>query len=475
MNPPEPKTAAHRELPRQVLTHSRLLGERMYQHSVIRFLLAFTIIAGGLVGKHLVGVRNLDATALTVLGVVVLFYNAIAWIVTRSRRVEQDSQEAEQVLLRTMYGAIVVDYIILTVGIWIVGGTRSPFLAFYLLHVIISGILLSRRAAITFHALGYGMLAMLVIGEWSGLIPPNTPEGAVAGSGPLDGRYAITVLFVYGLLFLLTGFLLVTFANNLRNAERRIRRANAELTRLSNLRRDFLDIALHNLQSPIGVAMMHLRNLRDGLGGQINPQQMQWIDRSLDRLGGLTGFMRDLQTLSTLESMSIEKQAAEVDVAALLGQLVDDFTDAAQQHDHDLHLEIEGEIPRVRAVEVLLREAVANYISNAIKYSPDGGRITVRARYRAPTVRIEVEDDGIGLSAEDRGRLFSEFVRIRQKGKPVAKVQGTGLGLTIVKRIIEAHGGGIGVESEPGKGSTFWIELVGPTGPGAAADPVWNS
>ena len=88
MNPPEAKTAAHRELPRQVLTHSRLLGERMYQHSVIRFLLAFTIIAGGLVGRHIIGIRDLDATALTLLGVVVLAYNAIAWVVTRSRRVE---------------------------------------------------------------------------------------------------------------------------------------------------------------------------------------------------------------------------------------------------------------------------------------------------------------------------------------------------------------------------------------------------
>jgi len=452
-------------LPRQVLTHSRLLGERMYQHSVIRFLLAFTMIAGGLVGKHVVGIADLDATGLTLLGAVVLVYNAIAWAITRSRRLEVESAEAERVLLRTMYGAIVVDYVVLTIGIWIVGGTRSPFLAFYLLHVIISGILLSRRAAITFHALGYAMLVLLVLGEWSGAVPPRSPEGAVAGSGALDGRYAITVLFVYGLLFLITGFLLVTFANNMRRAEGEIRQANAELTRLSNLRRDFLDIALHNLQSPLGVAMMHLRNLRDGLGGEITPQQAQWVDRSLERLGGLTGFMRDLQTLSTLESLSVETQAAEVDVAALLRKLAEDFQDAAQQRGQTLLAEPEEGLPKVRGVEVLLREAVANYVSNAVKYTPEGGRIALGARHAPPMVRIEVRDDGPGISEEDRKRLFSEFVRIRQQGKPVARVEGTGLGLTIVRRIVEAHGGRAGVGSEPGPGSTFWIEL--PALPGA--------
>jgi len=122
-------------------------------------------------------------------------------------------------------------------------------------------------------------------------------------------------------------------------------------------------------------------------------------------------------------------------------------------------VEVDPGVPRVKAVELMLREALANYITNAVKYTPPGGHIKVRVLNRPPAVRVEVEDDGIGISSEDQARLFGEFVRLKSKHQEVAKAKGSGLGLTIVKRVAVAHNGRYGVVSRDGEGSTFFFEL----------------
>ena len=120
----------------------------------------------------------------------------------------------------------------------------------------------------------------------------------------------------------------------------------------------------------------------------------------------------------------------------------------------------------VFGVPRLLQESLTNYVDNAIKYTPAGGRITARVRSgESPAMfRVEVSDTGVGISREDQTRLFSEFTRLGRGHPAVKGVPGTGLGLSIVRRIVESHGGRVGVESEPGKGSTFWLELPACTG-----------
>jgi signal transduction histidine kinase len=442
------------------LTHNLRLGDRFAIHAVVRTALAFVIIVGAVVGRDIVGIQDLYVLPLVLLGVVMLLYNALAWYRTRPLLRPDAPPKDPARLLRTLYLLIVLDYIMLTTAIWFVGGTRSPFLPFYLIHVILSCLLLSRKAAIAFHWLAFGMLALLVVGEWSGVFPPpHMPTGAVAGTGPLDGRYAATVLVVYGVLFASTAFLLLGLTRTLRNSERQLRGANDELTRLSTMRRDFLRIALHNLQSPIGVVTMFLGNLKAGLAGKITDQQAEWVQRSLDRLAGVKSFMRDLQMLSTLESGQLDTRTEEIDVAQLLADIVAENQDLAEHQGHSLTLEVPLSLPQVRGVPLLLREAAVNYVTNAVKYTPPGGNIVVRARSTPPMVRVEVEDDGVGISEEDQRRLFGEFVRLRHKDSAVSKAKGSGLGLTIVRHVAQAHGGRVGVESKLGTGSTFYLEL----------------
>ena len=156
----------------------------------------------------------------------------------------------------------------------------------------------------------------------------------------------------------------------------------------------------------------------------------------------------------------------------MLADIVAENQDLAEQQGHELTLDVQPPLPHVFGVPLLLREAAVNYVTNAVKYTPPGGHIVVRARSVPPMVRIEVEDDGVGISDEDQRRLFGEFVRLRHKDSSVAKAKGSGLGLTIVRHVAEAHGGRIGVVSEPGRGSTFFLELPAATGQPAAAEPA---
>jgi signal transduction histidine kinase len=238
-----------------------------------------------------------------------------------------------------------------------------------------------------------------------------------------------------------------------------MRLANAELSRLSQQRKDFLNIAAHNLRAPLGAVTMLLDNMRAGLAGATTEKQRDWLDRSLKRLGDLSEFMKGIQTLASLESDIIKTQFSRVDLIAVAGRLVDEYEDIAAERGHELVLEAPERVPPVVGHDRLLQEALVNYVTNAIKYTPSGGRIAVRVLSRPPMVRAEVSDNGIGIAPEDQGRLFQEFFRIPGGGNKTNKVKGSGLGLSIVRRVVLAHGGRTGVESEAGKGSTFFMEL----------------
>jgi signal transduction histidine kinase len=255
------------------LTYRRLFGDRLYLHTWVRLIAGFLIIIGSYVAAYIVGIEGLPVNRLVLVGVVVLGYNAVAWAISRRYRTPERSEPAYRSLVQIMYGTIVLDYLSLTVAIWLVGGARSPFVAFYLLHVILGCLLLSKRAALASMTLAYGLLAGLTIFEWQRIIPTITPEGAVVAGIPISGRCVLTVLVVYGLLFGVTSFLLIGLSGLMRCGERELHDASHELDRLSKMRRDFLHIALHDLKAPVGAVSMLLANLHDGYCGPITDEQ----------------------------------------------------------------------------------------------------------------------------------------------------------------------------------------------------------
>ena len=163
--------------------------------------------------------------------------------------------------------------------------------------------------------------------------------------------------------------------------------------------------------------------------------------------------------LADLETEQLDSLMAPVDLLTTVRAAVEDHADAAQQRGQSLKAVLPDKLPTIRGIERLLREAVTNYLTNATKYTEPGGAIVVRVVQLGSFVRIEVIDNGPGIAAQDQVHLFEEFARVARSGSGGRKTSGTGLGLSIVRRIAEAHNGRAGVESQPGQGSTFFIEL----------------
>jgi signal transduction histidine kinase len=442
----------------ELLPHSQLIGLRLNLHAYVRYSVVVALVVGTLLARSVLGLANTEATTLVVVAIVIAVYNTLALLRSRALRAPERAAEAEQSLLPIMYATILLDYLCLTVAVWSVGGSHSPFLALYLLNVIVSCVLLSRGSAIVSTMLSYLLLASLVIGEWLGLIPARLPLGESVPPLP-NAQHALVVLVAYAVLIGLSAYLLTGISQMLRGWERELIDEREESGRLSTIRGDFLRLAAHNLRSPVGASTLLLRNLLGGLAGPLNEKQTDWISRSLGRLRELSEFLRDLQIMAELQSSRIEQQVERIHVRPLLEKLVRDHQDLARERNHVLALEAEDDLQPVRAIPRLLREAVANYLRNAVWYTPEGGRIVVRSHNALHMVRIEVEDNGIGIDPEDQVKLFQAFVQIGDKEKPATRVEKTGLGLSIVRRVVELHGGRVGVDSTPGEGSIFYMEI----------------
>ena len=441
-----------------LLTHSLHLGSRIYIQAGIRYVVAAIILVGTLVASTILGIEDLDLGLLLIVGLALAAYNTVVIFLVRPHRHPRRAAKAQVFLKRILHSTVVLDYLALAVVVWLVGGSRSPFLPFFVLHLV-NCILLSRRAALATAVFGYTILTVMILLEYTGVLPPRLPIGAVASVDALDGRYYGTVLITYGMLFLLTSTLLLGFSELLRRGEQQLHQANQELERLGGFRRDFLHIALHNVQGPVGATTMLLQNMMHGLGGPVTEQQKRWLDRCLVRLGELSSFVRDLRLLGSLDGNPLAAGTEELDLPSLLEEVADAYRDTAADQGHELVLDLPEELPPVRGVERLIREAVVNYVTNALKYTPSGGRIVLRAVDSPPHVRIEVQDNGIGIPEAGQARLFQEFVRLKHSGSAQQKVPGEGLGLSIVRRVAEAHGGSVGVESAPNEGSRFYMLL----------------
>jgi signal transduction histidine kinase len=166
--------------------------------------------------------------------------------------------------------------------------------------------------------------------------------------------------------------------------------------------------------------------------------------------------VRDLLLLARMDAGGFELQPDTLDLVELVKGSVDGALPAAEAAGLDLQLRCE-ELPPLTGDADRLGQAIDNLLANAIKFTSEGGSVSVRVTTAGKRAMIEVEDSGAGIPLEEQGRIFERSYRA--SGATDGKVPGSGLGLTIVKAIVEAHGGSASVQSEPGVGSTFRIEL----------------
>ncbi|WP_322800712.1 sensor histidine kinase [Thermoflexus sp.] len=225
------------------------------------------------------------------------------------------------------------------------------------------------------------------------------------------------------------------------------------LARAEQQRRQMLADIAHELRTPLGILQGHLEALIDG----VLPLELEQIAQIHDEVRHLARLVEDLRLLTLAEAGQLRLDREMVDLKRLIEETVDGI--ALQAAEKGLHLEVEvpAELPPILADPTRIRQVLMNLLTNAVRYTPSGGQIVVRAQDLGDGVRVSVRDTGIGIAPEDLPHVFDRFYRAERSRSRADG--GSGLGLAIARHLIEAHGGRIGVESTPGEGTCFFFTL----------------
>jgi two-component system sensor histidine kinase/response regulator len=225
---------------------------------------------------------------------------------------------------------------------------------------------------------------------------------------------------------------------------------------LSELKNTFLGIAAHDLRSPIGFIRMIVHFLLDASDELSEAELKSFLNDIETQANYMLGFLNDLLDVTQIEAGKLNLKLEPVDLDDLLREAVYRHARMAAPKGTQVLLEPDS-TGQVTADPARLGQAVDNLISNAVKYSPPGSTVKVNVQQTEEGWRVSVQDQGPGLTAEDRQHLFQNFARL--SARPTGDEKSVGLGLAITRRVIEAHGGKIGVDSEPGQGANFWFTL----------------
>lgn len=244
--------------------------------------------------------------------------------------------------------------------------------------------------------------------------------------------------------------------NELVSIQRELARKNAELSRLNELKNQFLGMAAHDLRNPLHVISTYSEFLLDDLSSILDSEQVDFLTTIHDQSQFMARLINDLLDVATIESGKLQLDLQPVDLIKLTeNNLVRNRLIAARKK-ITLLLET-SPIHPLLLDPTKIEQVLDNLITNAIKFSPTGSKVTIRVQSTEKEVLLTVQDEGQGIPAEEVEKLFKPFQRTSVKS--TAGEKSTGLGLAIVKRIIEEHGGKIWLKSQVGLGSTFFISL----------------
>jgi signal transduction histidine kinase len=248
-----------------------------------------------------------------------------------------------------------------------------------------------------------------------------------------------------------------------------------EMERLAEEKTRFIRGITHDLKNPLGAVDAYAQLLEAGIKGRMTDDQLQAVGRIRRATQEALGTIQDLLELARAEAGHLRIERHTTDPAALIHETVEDYRAALEGAGLILSVSTVGHLPTLQTDPARVREVLGNLLSNALKYTPAGGRVAVEAEVRGegplsttPVLRIRVRDTGPGIAPEERERIFEEFHRAA--GSPAS---GMGLGLAISRRIARLLGGDLTLESQVGAGSTFALWLPVSAVPVASGDGGW--
>lgn len=229
------------------------------------------------------------------------------------------------------------------------------------------------------------------------------------------------------------------------------------MSSMDSIKDDFIFMVSHQLKSPLSSMLMQISVVIDGLAGDLNPKQKDLLSKAKEKTKGMILLVNDLLDFRRIEEGKVLQQIERLDLQEILQRTLDLMSMSAEEKNISIETKVADDLPSMSGDRNAIEAIFVNLISNAIKYTLPGGRVTVDMYKSGNDIRIKVVDTGIGIAPADIQKIFDKFYRIRSE--TTKNIAGTGLGLSIVKRIVDLHRGYIHVESEENQGSTFIVTL----------------
>jgi signal transduction histidine kinase len=375
----------------------------------------------------------------------VAFCNLIFWLWARSI---QRSNRNSRVFA---HAQIITDLLGLTVLLHFTGGIENPFFLFYFLHVGIGIILLEPPDIHRVTGLAIGLFVVLVGAEYTGWLPHFDLGGFLPGELYRQSAYVAAVLVAFATTLSLVSAVASRMVAELRRRReeqtqakvRELEQVRQQFDELDRMRTFFLALASHDLKTPLAVAINYIQTILDGYAGELQPKQHRWLERSVVRLQEMLQLINDFLDVSQLDEARIVQELEPTCLGDIVQQAIAEMSARAREKEVTIQTNVPSDLSWVLGSPKRLHRLLINLLDNGIKFTPQGGLVTLTLNEDSDCVRVEVTDTGDGIPASYLPHIFEDYFRARRQ----EFIPGAGLGLSTARRIVEAHGGKIWVES----------------------------
>lgn len=414
----------------------------------LRWYAVLGVLAGITVAYFLLPQQSY-VPVLTGLLVILILSNLVYLYATRISNVFTKTR-----LVRLLGSQMTVDLIMLTLFIYFSGGIESPLSFFYVFHIILASIIFPGRLPYVYGGLAVILYSTMLTLDALHILPHVCFYPGVHLADSLE------LVIGTWLIFLTTIFASAYLAKSVTDRHRRVREklelANRQLKEINRTKTEFFRFSSHEMKSPIITVQSALLVIRDVLGEGIDERVLDMVDRAVKKTDEMIIMLKDLADL-TYGNLQERNEFKLLNLCEILGRTVENERPTMEHKNLQLELQMPESDCKYFCDEASMEKVFRNLVSNAVRYTPDGGSIRVILEVMPDSARIIVADTGIGIPKEEHQNVFREFYRT--PGARTTVKEGTGLGLAIVQRLVESHGGSIELDSDVGVGTTFTVTL----------------
>ena len=349
---------------------------------------------------------------------------------------------------------MVIDLLLLTFLVYLTGNEESPLIFFYVFHIILASIIFPGGFSYLYSLLVIILFSSLLVLEHTGVVAHTCFFKEIHLSE--DFRITIAIWFIFTITMTASAYLAQNVTERHRRVREKLEIANLKLKEVNKTKTTFFRFAGHEMKAPIATIQSTLLVIQEVLGETVDERVDGMLKRAITRTESIIDMLKSLADL-TYGSLQEPQKFQHIDIHNLLSELLVDISPNADRKNQTIRYEAINKKTEVEGDEEALKKIFSNLLSNAIRYTPENGEITVKLRRIDLELEISVSDNGPGIPETEQDNIFKEFYRTPSAHKQVS--EGSGLGLSIVERMVELHSGTIQVESKNGKGTRFIVRL----------------